>query len=165
MEKILLIDPEKCTGCRSCETACSMHNEKVSNPNLARIHIVKWETSGLYVPIVCLHCEDPICEDICPVKAIKRDQKTGAVTIDDKICVGCRLCVIYCPFGGPRLNSKTGKPLKCNLCNGDPVCVKFCEPKALQYVDETKANFIKRQTAAARFSELVRKLLGTFNPE
>lgn len=161
MEKILLIDPEKCTGCLSCEVACSMYHDKSINPALANIHIVKLETSGLYIPIVCLQCEKPICESICPVKAIKRDQKTGAIIIDTDVCVGCRLCAIYCPFAGLRINPKNGKPLKCDLCNGDAICIKFCEPKAIQYVDATKANVIKRQNAATRFTELVKTLLGT----
>ena len=161
MEKILFVDPEKCTGCLSCEAACSMYNDKSINPALANIHIVKLETSGLYIPIVCLQCEKPICESICPVKAIKRDQKTGAIIIDTDVCVGCRLCAIYCPFAGVRINPKNGKPLKCNLCNGDTICIKFCEPKAIQYVDATKANMIKRQNAAARFAELTKTLLGT----
>lgn len=159
MQKILFIDPEKCTGCRLCETACSMHHEKVANPVLARVHVAKWERAGLYIPITCLHCESPICETVCPVRAIKRDEKTGAVLIKQDVCVGCRLCVLYCPFAGAEINAKTGKILKCDFCGGEPVCTKFCDPKALQYVKATTANLIKRQNAAERFSELMKKLL------
>lgn len=161
MERILLIDPEKCTGCRSCEIVCAMRHYKTINPALGHIHIVRFENSGLYIPIVCLQCEKPICESVCPVRAIKRDQKTGAMIINADVCVGCRLCAIYCPFAGARINGKNGKPLKCDLCDGDPECVKFCETKAIQYVDASKANMIKRQNAATRLSELVKTLLGT----
>jgi len=161
LEKILFIDPEKCTGCRICETACSMHHEKVANPSLSRIHVAKWETAGLYIPVVCVQCESPICETVCPVKAIRRDEKTGAVLINYEACVGCRLCALYCPFAGAQIDSKKGRVLKCDLCDGNPVCAKFCDPKALQFVKATTANMIKQRTAAEKFSELMKKQLAT----
>jgi carbon-monoxide dehydrogenase iron sulfur subunit len=158
MDKILFIDPEKCTGCRLCETACSISHEKVCNPTLSRIHVAKWETAGLYIPVVCVHCESPICEQVCPVRAIKRDGKTGAVVINYDACVGCRLCALYCPFAGAQIDAKKGRVLKCDLCDGEPVCAKFCDPQALQYVKTTTANMMKQRTAAERFSELMKKL-------
>jgi carbon-monoxide dehydrogenase iron sulfur subunit len=158
MDKILFIDPEKCTGCRLCETACSISHEKVCNPTLSRIHVAKWETAGLYIPVVCVHCESPICEQVCPVRAIKRDEKTGAVVINYDACVGCRLCALYCPFAGAQIDAKKGRVLKCDLCNGEPLCAKFCDPQALQYVKATTANMMKQRTAAERFSELMKKL-------
>lgn len=159
MEKILFIDPEKCTGCRLCETACSIRHEKVANPSLSRIHVAKWENAGLYVPVVCVQCESPICESVCPVKAIKRDEKTGAVLINYEACVGCRLCAMYCPFAGAQIDSKKGRVLKCDLCDGNPECAKFCDPKALQFVKATTANMMKQRAAAEKFSELMKKQL------
>jgi len=161
LEKILFIDPEKCTGCRLCETACSLHKEKVVNPALARIHVAKWETAGLYIPVVCVQCETPICQTVCPVRAISRDEKTGAVVIDPNVCVGCRLCVLYCPFAGAQIDFKKGRVIKCDLCNGEPACAKFCDPQALQYVKATTANMKKQRAAAQKFSELMKKLLVT----
>jgi Fe-S-cluster-containing hydrogenase component 2 len=159
VEKILFIDPEKCTGCRLCETACSLHHEKVVNPSLARIHVAKWETAGLYIPVVCVQCESPICQTVCPVKAISRDEKTGAVVIDSNVCVGCRLCALYCPFAGVQIDLKKGRVLKCDLCSGAPVCAKFCDPQALQHVKATTANMMKQRAAAQKFSELMKKML------
>lgn len=159
MQKILFIDPEKCSGCRNCEAVCSLHHEKVCNPTRARINIVKWETAGLYVPMVCQQCETPICETVCPMHALKRDDKTGAMLIDYDLCVGCRLCVMFCPFGGVNLDAETGRVLKCDLCGGDPLCVRFCEPQALQYLNATKINLQKRRVAAEKFSELMKKML------
>ena len=158
MDKILFIDPEKCTGCRLCETACSISHEKVCNPTLSRIHVAKWETAGLYIPVVCVHCESPICEQVCPVRAIKRHEKTGAVVINYDACVGCRLCALYCPFAGAQIDAKKGRVLKCDLCNGEPMCVTFCDPQALQYVKANTANIMKQRAAAERFSELMKKL-------
>ena len=161
MEKILFIDAEKCTGCRLCETACSLHNEKVVNPSLARIHVAKWERAGLYIPVVCVQCETPICQTVCPVRAVSRDEKTGADVIDPNVCVGCRLCALYCPFAGAQIDFKKGRVIKCDLCNGEPVCAKFCDPKALQYIKATTANMKKQRAAAQKFSELMKKLLAT----
>jgi len=158
MQKILFVDSEKCTGCRICESACSLHHEKVCNPTRARISIVKWETAGLYVPMVCQQCEDPICETVCPMNAVYRDEKSRAVLINYELCVGCKLCVTHCPFGGVILGID-GQIKKCDLCDGDPMCVKNCEPNALQFVDATTINFLKRKSAAQKFSELMLKLL------
>jgi len=93
--------------------------------------------------------------------AIKRDPKSGAMLIDSALCVGCRLCVQFCPFGGVEIDAKTGKIIKCDLCGGEPICVKFCDPEALQYVNATVVNVTKRRVAAERFSELMKKLLAT----
>jgi len=158
MQKVLFVEPEKCTGCRLCEIACSLFHEKVSNPSRARIHIVKWEDAGLYLPMVCQQCETPICEIVCPMRAIKRDDKTGALLIDKDLCVGCKLCVMFCPLGGVAIG-KNREILKCDLCGGDPLCVKFCIPGALQYIDANAINLRKRRIAAEKFSELMKKLL------
>jgi len=159
MQKILFVDSEKCTGCRICESACSLHHEKVCNPTRARISIVKWETAGLYVPMVCQQCEDPICEIVCPMHAIERDEKTGAMLIDYDLCVGCRLCVTFCPFGGVNLDPRTGRIMKCDLCDGEPVCVEFCQPQALQYLSATAINLRKRRAAAEKLSDLMKRML------
>ena len=92
---------------------------------------------------------------------MKRDPKTGSVLIDYNICVGCRICVSFCPFGGVGIDVKTGRVVKCDLCDGEPKCVKFCDPAALLYIDSTTVNMMKRKAAAERFSELMRKLLAT----
>lgn len=158
MQKILFVDPEKCTGCRLCEIACSVHHEKVCNPSRARIHIVKWENSGLYIPMICQQCDTPICEIVCPMNALIRDEKTGALLIDESLCVGCKLCVMFCPFGGVGIG-KNRKIIKCDLCNGEPICVKYCIPKALQFIDANAINLRKRRVAAEKFSDLMKKLL------
>jgi len=159
MQKMLTIDPERCTGCRLCETVCSIHHEKMFAPEKARIHIAKWENEGIYMPIVCQQCDLPICETVCPMHAIKRDPKTEAIIVDEKTCVGCRLCVQFCPFGGIAIDEETKKITKCDLCNGDPVCVEFCEPEALKYLTITKVNVRKRREAAKKFSDYMKKIL------
>jgi len=159
MQMTLMIDPEKCTGCRLCEAVCSIRHEKVCNPTSSRIHVVKWVMSGVYIPMVCQQCDPPICQKVCPTDSIKRDNKTGALLIDYDKCVGCRICAVFCPFGGIGIDVKRRKMIKCDLCEGDPVCVKFCDPEALQYVPATSLSLMKQRAAAERFSELMKKLL------
>jgi Fe-S-cluster-containing hydrogenase component 2 len=156
-QRILVIDPEKCTGCRTCELACSFKHEKEFNPAKSRIHILKWEEAGLDVPMVCQQCESPICLTVCPVKAVARDDKTGAMLINYDICIGCRMCVMACPFGAPSIDEESRKTIKCDLCDGDPECVKFCPTGAIDYVKSTKATFRKKRVAAERFGELIKK--------
>lgn len=158
MQKILYVDPEKCTGCRLCENVCSLYHEKVCNTSRARIHIVKWENAGIYIPMVCQQCETPICETVCPMHAVSRDERTGAMLINHDLCVGCKLCVMFCPLGGVGID-KNRKILKCDLCGGDPLCVKFCIPGALQFIDANTINLRKRRIAAEKFSDLMKKLL------
>lgn len=158
MQKMLFVDQEKCTGCRLCENVCSIQHEKVSNPSRARIHIIKWENAGLFIPMICQQCDIPICETVCPMRAVSRDDKTGALLIDTDLCVGCKLCVMFCPLGGIGID-KNRKILKCDLCEGDPLCVKFCIPGALQFIDANTINLRKRRMAAEKFSDLMKKML------
>lgn len=159
MQKILLVDPERCSGCRACESVCSLRHANVCNPARARIHVVKWEMAGIYIPVVCQQCDAPLCENVCPMRAFRRDARTGAVLVDYDLCVGCKLCVAFCPLGSISLDVKTGKVVKCDLCDGEPMCVRFCEPRALQYLNADAVNVMRRRAAAERFSELMKKML------
>lgn len=152
MAKILMINHEKCTGCRLCELACSVFHEGVSNPSRSRINIIKWEAEGLYIPMCCQQCEDAPCMTICPVKAISRDQALDYVKIDYNVCIGCRSCVAVCPFGAMGFNVIDRKVFKCDFCEGDPQCVRFCDVKAIEYVDANQLNIIKKREAAQKQS-------------
>jgi len=159
MEKILFVDPEKCTGCKVCEFVCSLHHENEINPMKSRIHVIAWEEEGIDVPMVCQQCETPMCEAVCPASATYRDPKTGAMLINEEACIGCRMCIIACPFGGPSINPDTRKTIKCDLCQGEPKCAEFCVTKALQYISPSKAVLIRKRAAAQKLGELVRKLV------
>lgn len=157
-QKILIIDPEKCTGCRICEVACSLHHEEECNPSKSRVHILKWEELGADVPMLCMQCDEPVCEAVCPVSAIHRDAETNAISIDNEVCIGCRMCVVACPFGGITFDMVGKKALACDLCKGDPICVKLCPTEALQYVSATRAILMKKRKAAEKLGELMMKL-------
>ena len=82
MPKVLTVNPEKCTGCRICELACSVNKEGMVNTSLSRIKVIKWEMEGFYVPMFCQQCEDPLCAAVCPVNAINRDEYLGRVFVN-----------------------------------------------------------------------------------
>jgi carbon-monoxide dehydrogenase iron sulfur subunit len=158
VSKVLVIDYEKCTGCRECELACSIFHEGVSNPSRARIKVVKWEWEGRYVPMSCQQCESAPCQAICPVKAISRDENLNRVMIDYDTCIGCRMCVAVCPFGAMVYDHIGKKVMKCDLCDGEPQCVRFCETQAVQYVEAGSQNASKQIDAADKLTSLVQKV-------
>ncbi|MDI6823520.1 MAG: 4Fe-4S dicluster domain-containing protein [Bacillota bacterium] len=127
----ILVDPALCSGCRACEVACSFGHEGVFGPGLARIRVVKVEEEGYDRPVVCHQCRRPPCAQACPTGALTRDEAAGRLRLDDAACIGCGACVEACPFGAMRLHPDTEQAMFCDLCGGDPACVKRCTPGAI----------------------------------
>ena len=152
MAKTLYIDYQKCTGCRLCELVCAVFHDGISNPARSRIKVMKWEAEGLYIPMSCQQCQDAPCKNVCPVKAISRDEELGRVFVDYDVCIGCRSCVAVCPFGAMNFNIKDKQVFKCDLCDGDPQCVRFCEVGAIDFLEMDDVSIYKKRDAATRIS-------------
>ncbi|UCH08616.1 MAG: 4Fe-4S dicluster domain-containing protein [Deltaproteobacteria bacterium] len=135
-EKALVLHPEKCTGCHACEMICSLVHDGECNLTLSRIGIMKTNGGGSNenIPIVCQQCHDPICADVCVMGAISRNEETGALVVNEDLCVGCKTCVIACPLGGVLYHHIKGCAMKCDLCSGDPECVKSCLYEAIEFL-------------------------------
>ena len=131
--KYLYTYPELCTGCRMCALACSLVKHGICNPKHAAIYVARDEFERWEYPIVCMQCEDPVCVAVCPQNAYTIED--GVVVHDEEKCIGCRLCATLCPNAA--INTMGVKVLKCDLCGGDPECVKFCTTQAIKYLDET----------------------------
>jgi len=159
MQKVILIDQDKCTGCRLCEMVCSVKHEGVSNPSRARISIIKWFMEGFFMPMLCQQCMEAPCVSVCPKDALSRDDELGTVKLDYDLCIGCKMCVTACPFGGMGIDTVTNKVIKCDLCDGDPQCVRFCFPGALQYVEANAVNLRKKREAATKLADLMSKVV------
>jgi len=153
MEKILVVDFEKCSGCKQCEFTCSFMKEKTFNPIKSRIRLTRNDELGIDFPIVCQHCAEPICRDVCPMNAIRKDEKTGVFVINSDICIGCRTCFNACPIGAIQIDIDTKKAFKCDLCGGDPECVKACTYGALEYIDRSKASIEKRKNKIKKIAD------------
>ena len=124
MRRVVFVDYEKCIGCYACVIACKMeHNPLLCAEScgysLIRIFhvgpkIKDGKVHQYFVPILCLHCDDPPCISKCPVNAISQYVE-GAVHVDYEKCIGCKLCSDACPYGAPQFNSN-GKMMICDLC-------------------------------------------------
>jgi len=165
-KKVMIVNPILCTGCLECELVCSINKTGIANPADARIKITKNIEEGICLPITCRHCDPAPCAEECPTEAISRDLETGAMVIDYDECISCEQCLMACPFGAMQLSSG-GDVIKCDLCGGDPLCVKFCKPRpansssfmanprasALQFVDPSEATRTKRLMQGHKFIE------------
>lgn len=129
-------DATLCTGCRACEVVCSLQHEGVVGPQLSRIRIATWEYEAWRTEAyVCKQCVAAECLAACPTGAISVDQRSGALAIHEDKCNGCRECMEACPSSPSRIGYNAGKVVcvKCDLCGGEPQCVKSCQQGALAY--------------------------------
>ena len=148
MQKSLLIDPAKCTSCLQCELACSLEHSGSFNPAKSRIKVFEFEHGARAIPYTCTQCAEAWCQHACPVEALTRNAATGAVELNESICVGCKVCTIACPFGTINYNKDNGKVAKCDLRGGDPECAKACPTGAITYVDSDWTGYQRMQDSA-----------------
>jgi formate dehydrogenase iron-sulfur subunit len=162
MSKAVLVDLVRCMGCRACQVACKAWNDNPGEvtlclgcydnpPDLSAdtwsiMRFNELERNGqlhwVFTKRQCMHCEDPGCVSACIVGAFQK-LDNGAVVYDDKKCIGCRYCMMACPFRVPKFEWDTPVPLirKCTFCADrqgaglEPACVKACPTGALTYGD------------------------------
>lgn len=126
----------QCTECNVCEVACSLAHspDGTINPRYSRLRIDHAPTKpskvnplGIgFVAEICHHCGNPPpCAEVCPTDAFYYDPETMAAVIDQDQCIQCMECIPGCPFDVVFV-APSGEVLKCDLCGGDPVCVKAC---------------------------------------
>ena len=141
---LIRLDVKRCKGCRYCESVCSYAHTGAITPTRSRIRIKSDPLKGRDVPVVCQQCKEEPCVKACPFGAIVEDEKLGIVVIHEEDCKGCGACKEVCPFGAIFIDSNSGKALKCDLCGGDPLCVKICpatfhdEKPALHYQERRR---------------------------
>lgn len=134
----LVYDQAKCSGCAVCVSVCSFRRKGYVRPvngSNGRIKFVYVNPTDSYV-VVCHQCEDAACAKACPQEAITRHSATRAWMVDVEKCIGCGLCVDACPYGAIYIDAENGKADKCDLCQGEPACVKYCAAQALKLADE-----------------------------
>jgi formate dehydrogenase iron-sulfur subunit len=136
----ILVDITKCIGCRSCEQACKQVHAFPANSEsrLSPTALTVIEEHGdHFVRRMCMHCLDPACASACLVGALKKTA-AGPVTYDGSKCIGCRYCLVACPFSVPRYEWSKLAPFvkKCDMCAGrvvkgqPPACVEACPVQA-----------------------------------
>jgi Fe-S-cluster-containing dehydrogenase component len=162
----ILVDLTQCIGCRSCEVACAEANG-LPEPNLdeeptatSTMTEARWtavsrhETSKgeVFVKRQCMHCVSPACAAGCLTKALDK-QDEGPVTWTGAKCMGCRYCMVSCPFDAPKFEYGSANPRiqKCRMCfervkeGGQPACVENCGGGALTFGTRAELLEVARQ--------------------
>lgn len=136
----LVFDPASCRTCKVCVMACSIYHEGEARPAVARLAISfdEFEPTNPISARICFQCREAPCLEACPVSAMSRHPVTGAVVIDDDVCIGCLRCRKACPWDVPVRHPDRRLALKCDLCSDrdrGPICVQVCplSGKALRY--------------------------------
>ena len=135
MAKRLVVRLDLCIGCRACEAACRSRFKGEARIRYAEV------SETVSVPMPCRHCEDALCAAACPFKVIVRDEQRGVVRQASFHCVGCRSCMLACPFGVIDTELLRDVSQKCSLCSDRPEgprCATTCPTGALQFVEEEK---------------------------
>jgi len=126
--------PRNCSGCRLCELVCSsQHTPGVTNPKKSRIRLEVEHRENRNVPRVCTQCPEHPCLDSCPAEAVHLHPVLKVPVVSSADCTGCRACIDACPYGFMFFDEDEGVALKCDLCAGDPECVKNCPVGALSF--------------------------------
>ena len=133
------VDPSRCIGCRSCESACA---ECETHRGYPMIHVDYLDRSHTIatVPMVCMHCDEPACAQVCPADAIKKDEDGIVHSSLKPRCIACSNCVLACPFGIPKMMTRFEQMMKCDMCydrtsaGKRPMCATVCPSQALAFV-------------------------------
>jgi formate dehydrogenase iron-sulfur subunit len=150
----VLVDTTLCVGCRACEAACSEANHLPAPPEGDDVLATKRETTENTFTVVnkvegaddrfakrqCMHCISPACASACPVRAMDK-LPSGPVVYDPTNCLGCRYCMVACPFDVPKYeyHSNTPRVRKCTFCSERqmaglaPACTSVCPTGALTF--------------------------------
>ncbi len=164
----MVIDLKRCIGCYGCQLSCKA--EHGTPPGVFYARVLKQEegkyptVQQVFLPVLCNHCDDPPCVDVCPIGASFVHEDDGTVDIDPDLCVGCRTCMMGCPYtnryynDGPQFyygdhggstpyeearttRHQTDIVMKCNFCRdrvkagNDPACVANCPTNARYFGD------------------------------
>ena len=137
-EAAFFIDYSRCIGCEACVNACA---ECDTHRGTSMIHLetIERRDSVQTAPQICMHCEDPICAQVCPADAIKKTPDGVVQSSLKPRCIGCSNCVLSCPFGVPKYMSGIDQMMKCDMCydrssvGKKPMCATVCPSGALTY--------------------------------
>jgi Fe-S-cluster-containing hydrogenase component 2 len=149
-----MISKKKCTACHMCELACSVYHEGAYRPSVARLRSECNPTTAEIKGFTCLQTGCSKCQEVCPRDAIETrviELKLGAVfdskdrfegvtqghvlIVNEDKCDNCGDCYDVCPYGVIHPHPERKVAYKCDLCDGDPQCITFCQNPHVYAVD------------------------------
>ncbi len=150
---LVKVNTDICVACRRCVQACTLEHSKSKDMFEAirevpppRPRVKLHSVGGACVPTECRHCEAAACVLVCPTGAMHKLGLGGPVLMDDSLCIGCRSCVLTCPYGVPEAYLQGEQITKCDLCvhrlreDRIPACAESCPTGALEFVTEPEAD-------------------------
>src|SRR5687768_8949647 len=145
------VDPSRCIGCRACVEACT-ECDTHRGESMIHLEYVDRAASVQTVPVVCMHCEQPTCAEVCPADAIKRTGDGVVQSARKPRCIACGNCVVACPFGVPELYLDRQIMMKCDMCydrtsvGKKPMCATVCPSQALFFGTREQALALRPQS-------------------
>lgn len=172
MKKYAMIHDENlCIGCQACSVACRNENEVADGIYRLQVHAkMKGTFPNLGIDFTrhsCVMCDNSPCVSVCPTHASYK-LENGITMVDEKTCIGCKYCILACPYDARFVDPITGAIGKCTFCfetrlaNGEnPACVSVCPTDALIFGDLNDPESDVRKVAAVNSIELPKKEFGT----
>jgi carbon-monoxide dehydrogenase iron sulfur subunit len=159
---MIAVDVEKCLACKSCELACAIAHS-VARELLGatqerpqpRARVMVMAAGEMAIPLQCRQCEDAPCVAVCPAQALQKPAPDSPVTTRPELCIGCKSCVLVCPFGVISVGAEGKAIIKCDLClerleqGEEPACVAACPTHALSLKEVEEIAAEHRRAAAA----------------
>lgn len=168
----MLIDLTRCIGCEACVWACKESNGLPREDGVAELSATTWSAlerhRGVAVRRQCMHCLEPACASVCPVGALHKTAE-GPVVYDESRCIGCRYCMVGCPFGVPKYEWSKQLPTvkKCLFCfesrqakGQQPACAAACPTGATQFGDRDELLAEARRRMAENPGRYVPRIYG-----
>ncbi len=171
-QKALLVDITECVGCGACSEACKKENglpgEVAKSRDWANYTVLRDEGDDVYVREMCMHCVEPSCQSACPVEALHKTPE-GPVVYDYDLCIGCRYCMVACPFDVPKYewHEQVPRVAKCIMCHETRVSKGLPTACSQACVEEGAGAtlFGDRNEMLAEAKKRIRENPDTYHPE
>jgi Fe-S-cluster-containing dehydrogenase component len=160
------IDPSRCIGCQACVQACGECDTHKGTP-MIHLEFIDRNQSTQTTPVVCMHCENPTCAQVCPADAIKKTADGVVQSARKPRCIACSNCVLACPFGVPKMKSEFELMMKCDMCydrtseGKRPMCATVCPSQALFFGTREEIEALRPRSRAVNEFKFGREIVRT----